>query len=193
MPFAMQQLIAAAVTLFATAPPALLSLPRTSAAVPELLFGILLLHASVSETPTHRCKRPQPGKLVHHHASTRIDEALPSTLRCAANATRHTLPARGRVRNPHREKNRWPIGKSTRALACRANGQQPSRNAAPADAVAETHLHRRAAPGSPCALLPSPTSVGRGTRIDVGLPRSCPQRRHHCRAHGPERHRRQDV
>jgi hypothetical protein len=46
MPLAMQQLIAAAVTLFATAPPALLSLPRTSAAVPELLFDILLLHAA---------------------------------------------------------------------------------------------------------------------------------------------------
>jgi hypothetical protein len=49
MPLAMQQLIAAAVTLFATAPPALLSLPRTSAAATELLFGILLLHASVTE------------------------------------------------------------------------------------------------------------------------------------------------
>ena len=40
MPLAMQQLIAAAVTLFATAPPALLSLPGTSAAVTELLFVI---------------------------------------------------------------------------------------------------------------------------------------------------------
>ena len=134
----------------------------------------------------------QPGKLVHHLASTR-QRGLPGTPRRAANAIRQTLPARGRVCNPYLGKNRWAT-KSTRAfVACRADGQQPFGNAAPADAVAETHLHRRAAPGSPCALLPSPTSVGRGTRIDVGLPRSCPQRRHHCRAHRTPRHRRQDV
>ena len=163
MPLAMQQLIAAAVTLFATAPPALLSLPRTSAAVPELLFGILLLHASVSETPTHRCKRPQPGKLVHHHAST-SEQALPTPPRCAANATRQNRRARGRVtRNPHPGKKiGGPI--DTRALACRADVQEAFRNATQPTAPPRLCSQPRAAP-----------------------------RRHHCRAHGPERHRRQDV
>ena len=58
----------------------------------------------------------QPGKLVHHHAST-LSRALPSTLRCAANATRHTRRARGRVtRNPYPGKK--AVGIDTRILAC---------------------------------------------------------------------------
>jgi len=109
---------------FATAPPALRSLPRTSAAVTELLFRIIYTAAA--------CKRfrdayaqmqapTKPGKLVHHHASILIEEALPSTLRRAANATRQRVAREDFMRNPHAEKKAVP---STRALcACgRANG-----------------------------------------------------------------------
>ena len=56
---------------------------------------------------------PQPGKLVHHHAST-SEQALPTPPRCAANATRQNRRARGRVtRNPHPGKK--SVGQSTHA------------------------------------------------------------------------------
>ena len=107
---------------FATAPPALLSLRRTSAAVTELLFGIAAAACKRFRDAYAQMQAPtKPGKLVHHHASILIEEALPSTLRRAANATRQRVAREDFMRNPHAEKKAVP---STRALcACgRANG-----------------------------------------------------------------------
>ena len=160
MPFAMQQLIAAAVTLSASAPPALLSLRRTSAAVPELLFVITAAACKRTERPTHRCKRPQPGKLVHHLASTR-QRVLPGTPRRAANAIRQTRRV-SIMRNPHVWKK--AVGIDTRIL----------------------RAYRRATESFAHESQPTPPPRPRSR------PRAAP-RRHHCRARGPEGHRRQDV
>ena len=163
MPFAMQQLIAAAVKLFATAPPALLSRPRTSAAVTELLIWYYYCCKQRFRDAYAQMQAPTAWKLVHHHASTswagaphsssmrrECDQAEPSRER-----TRHAQPAPWK-------KIGGPI--DTRALACRADVQEAFRNATQPTAPPRLCSQPRAAP-----------------------------RRHHCRAHGPERHRRQDV
>ena len=143
-----------------TAPPVAAQSAKNCAAVPELLLPLILLHASVTETPTHRCKRPQPGKLVHHHASTR-QRRFPGTL--DAPRTRPGSTRRESImRNPHVWKKRWA---STRAFCV------------PTD-VRQSRLH---------------TNRSRRRRRDFcSRPRAAP-RRHHCRARGPEGHRRQDV
>ena len=102
----------------------------------------------------------QPGKLVHHLASTR-QRVLPGTPRRAANATRQTRRV-SIMRNPHVWKK--AVGIDTRIL-------RASRRAT------ESFAHE-SQPTPPPRLC--------------SQPRAAP-RRHHCRARGPEGHRRQDV
>ena len=141
----------------------LLSLLPTSAAATELLFGIL---TAASErfrdayAQMQGMQAPQPGKLVHHHASTR-QRVLPGTPRRAANAIRRTRRV-SIMRNPHVWKK--AVGIDTRILRAYRRATESF-----------AHESQPTPPPRPCSR-----------------PRAAP-RRHHCRARGPEGHRRQDV
>jgi len=89
---------------FATAPPALLSLPRTSAAATELLFRNTAAACKRFRDAYAQMQAPtKPGKLVHHHASTWYCEALPeySSTRRKRDQADASCERTDPTRNPH--------------------------------------------------------------------------------------------
>ena len=119
----------------------------------------------------------QPGKLVHHHASTRYQPRRSRVLFDAPQTRPGTRVAREEyfMRNPH-QKNRWQSTIDTRILPS-GRATEPFAHTAPANAVTTTRVLAGLPPGATAALPPPPS-------VD---------HRHHCRAHGPPGHRRQDV